>query len=113
MVVKMAAGAAPGKAPSAAERLRPQLPRPEDAQHRHVASIGISARIGVYDIDNPMPLGRHLPRAWQIAPRIEAWMVAKALYGAQNGLDAALRGGTGAGLELPVPDCGHVGGRLN
>jgi hypothetical protein len=35
-------------------------------------------------------------------------MMAKALYGAQNGLDAALCGGTGTGLELPTPDRNQV-----
>jgi hypothetical protein len=39
-------------------------------------------------------------------------MMAKALYGAQNGLDAALCGGTGTKLELPTPDCNQVVSRL-
>ncbi len=57
VVEKIAGGAPSSKPPSAAERLGPQLPRPENAQHRHVAGIGISARIGIHDKDNPMLLG--------------------------------------------------------
>jgi hypothetical protein len=39
-------------------------------------------------------------------------MEAKALYGAQNGLDASLRADTRAGLELPPADSIQVISRL-
>jgi hypothetical protein len=77
---------------------RAQLPRTKDAQHRHITGVRVPAGVGVHDIDDPVPLARHLPRAGLIAAGIEAWIVAKPCYGVSDRLKASFGGWPRAGL---------------
>jgi hypothetical protein len=83
---------------SAAESRLAQLPRPEHRQHGHVASIRVPAGVGVHDIDDAVPLARHLQCAGLVATGIEAWMMAKPFYGVSDRLKASFGGWPRAGL---------------
>jgi hypothetical protein len=90
----------------------PRLPRPEHAQHGHVACIGVPAGVGVHDIDDPVPLARHLPCAGVIATGKQAGMETKPFYGVSDRLKASFGSCPRAGLRLPPVDGVQVYSRL-
>jgi hypothetical protein len=75
-----------------------RVPRSEYPQHDHVASIRIPAGVGVHDIDDAVPLARHLPRAGLVATGKQAWMETKPFYGVSDRLKASFSGWPRAGL---------------